>query len=182
MQVIIDFVKGIEPRGRLMYFFQTFIVGCFVVLLKKVTGNHAGVSLLINIASMPFLFVVARGRILDIEKGIRRKTLLTETWCIVATITVLVEHHISKKVKIIKVSPRGEFWVGNKSPYNTGATGSGDIFLILLSIGLIAFSMYILFKRGHKAITAEKESQDRIAEQASWDDNWKKQKPTEPEQ
>lgn len=169
MQAVIDFMKGIQPRGRFAYFLQNFIISCCAGLLKKITGGVLSINLLILMLSVPFYFVVTRGRIIDIERGMRRKTLLTEIWCVIVTIGVLFLHYVVKNNPDITQKPVIKFGVVD------------GIFALFVLVTSSALMIYLQFKRGEKAIVAEKKSQARMAEEASWDDSLKEKKPAEHE-
>ena len=159
MQAIINFWNGIQPRGRFAYFWQGFIISICVALLKKITGSVPSVNLLILMMSVPFYFVIMRGRVIDIERGMRRTTLLTEMWCVVVTIGILFLHHV------LRNHPDATQKVVIKFGVVDG------IFAWIFLAASSALFLYLQFKRGDKAIAAERKSQERIAEEASWDDN-----------
>ncbi len=154
MKTIILFLKEIQPRDRFTYFWQNFLITFFVVLLGKIIGYFPVVKWFIYVGSVPFYFIVAYGRILDIENGMRRKTLLGGIWCLGMVIVVLFKHYTISH-PVIKLSA-GEAWL---------------VLPVLIAMGV--FNLYMQFKRGEKAITKEKKDQARIAEEATWDDNLK---------
>lgn len=137
------YLKESEPLGRRKFFLLTLVIAICVSGAEKLTGNLNLAKFIIYLVSIPFMLICVYRRILDIEAGQLKTTNLFKLWSLLTCLLIIMNYYIAF-YPIDRTNKLNLFW------------------LTPPVIGIFALHIYLLFKRGHKAISAERNEQARI--------------------
>ncbi|MDI1226207.1 MAG: hypothetical protein PSY14_00785 [bacterium] len=137
------YLSEVEPIGRKQFFRAIFIISLCSYFLKKISGNVPAAQLLVYLGSLPFIFVFVYARVLDIEKAQRKNSRLVQLWLGIVGVLAVANYYLT-------------FY-----PIDTNYK-LHLLWLLPPAAGIIGLHIYLLFKRGDKAISAEREEQAGI--------------------
>lgn len=137
------YLKEAEPIGRRKFFLLSLVIAICVSGAEKVTGNLNLAKFIIYLCSIPFMLICVYKRILDIEKGQLKSSNLFKLWLSLTCLLIVMNYYIAF-YPIDRTNKLNLLW------------------LTPPVIGIFALHIYLLFKRGHKAILAERNEQARL--------------------
>lgn len=146
------YLKEVEPIGRKRFFAAILIISLCSYFLKKISGNLPVAQLLVYLGSLPFIFVFVYARILDIEKGQQKTSRLVQIWLGIVGFLVVANYYLT----FYPIDAKNKLHL---------------LWLLPPAVGIIWLHIYLLYKRGDKAITAEREDQARITRERSISDD-----------
>ena len=140
------YLKESGSLGRGEFFLRTMLIMICMSFLKKFTGSLTLAEFMIYLASIPFMLAIVYRRINDIEKGRRRHSNLFKIWLWLTCILIVMNYYVA-------------FYPIDKThKWN----------LLWLTPPIVCITMlhiYLLCKRGEKAISAEREEQARMRDE-----------------
>lgn len=81
-------LKEIRPYGRLRFLKDTLLIQVITLGLIAIAKKHPVMQLILTLAAQGFMFYITYARILDIELGLNRRTILMKLWLILAAVLV----------------------------------------------------------------------------------------------
>lgn len=137
------FLKETQPIGRARFFLSLFVLNIVTGIATKALGKAPTFDFLIYLLTLPVVFILIYARILDIERGMQRKTKLVFLWLVFASLSGIATYCITF--------------------YPPAKNDPAILWLLPLLIATVGLHFYILFKRGYSDIEKERKEQERLA-------------------
>ena len=81
-------LREIRPRGRLTFLYYTFVVHFLTFAVTAIAQKHPIIQLVMTLVGLGFMLFLTYGRVLDIELGLNRRTILFKLWLILSFVLV----------------------------------------------------------------------------------------------